>query len=105
MSQELLSVLEKIIKECEGPGKPESSDSWLPACLIDEAKTAIASANESDFVESIRRNALESFTALQNIAFCQIEDADEFTEFVLRQANDAVARVMQLELPLSKGEL
>jgi len=50
---------------------------------------------EDFFIESIYKNSLELFTALQNIAFAEIENNDEFREFVLSQAANAISLVIE----------
>jgi len=47
------------------------------------------------FIESIKENSLELFTALQNIVFSEIEKPEEFQEFALNQAIHAISLVIE----------
>ena len=42
----LRAALETILREVEGPTRPYSTDSYLPAHIIDSARAALAAAAE-----------------------------------------------------------
>ncbi len=37
-----LAALRAIVQEIDGPGRPYSTDSWLPHHLLDQARAALA---------------------------------------------------------------
>ena len=46
---DLLAALQALVAELDGPGKPDSSDSYAPEHFVTAAKAAIAKATEATF--------------------------------------------------------
>ena len=88
MTDRAIAALQAIMDEVSGPKPPFSSDSYLPAHLVHDARMAIEESTGDDSPEQIQWRAHEQ------ILLNRLKQADEMIKF-LRHKNSELAQRVQ----------